>query len=125
MQLAQALYRAGKQNEAAVNLRAALHFNPGNFSAASNLAWILATSPDDQVRNGEEAVRLAKGLLQATKGEDPRALDTYAAALAEAGHFGAAVQHHATNQLFIEMTHLEDPLAGLCQQQRRGEAAQS
>ena len=58
----------------------------------NNLAWILATSPDDAIRNPQEAISLAKQLCDKTKFSEPVSLDTYAAALASAGQFRQAIQ---------------------------------
>ncbi len=57
--------------------------------AANNLAWLLATAPDADLRDGATAVTLAEGVVAA--GADPGALDTLAAAYAEAGRFTEAV----------------------------------
>jgi len=58
---------------------------------ASNLAWVLATSPEAIHRNGHEAVRLAEWACNATAYKSPPLLDTLAAAYAEAGQFDQAV----------------------------------
>jgi len=59
----------------------------------NNLAWILATSRDASIRNGKKAVRLAKSAAtEFAAPKRPGALDTLAAAYAEAGRFGDAVQ---------------------------------
>jgi hypothetical protein len=54
------------------------------------LAWVLATCPDDSLRNGEEAVKLAEQACEATRFFDFAKLDTLAAAYAEAGRFDEA-----------------------------------
>ncbi len=54
---------------------------------AGNLAWVLATSPDDSVRNGAEAIALAQRLGP----DEPTALSSLAAALAESNRFPEAV----------------------------------
>jgi tetratricopeptide (TPR) repeat protein len=59
--------------------------------ALNGLAWLLATHPDATVRNGPEALRLAKQACAATGHGDPGFLDTLAAAYAEAGRFPEAV----------------------------------
>ncbi|MGA2035666.1 MAG: tetratricopeptide repeat protein, partial [Thermoguttaceae bacterium] len=56
------------------------------------VAWTLATSPDDALRNGAQAVTAARDAVQLSGGRDPSVLDTLAAALAEAGQFSEAVQ---------------------------------
>ena len=55
------------------------------------LAWILATSPDDGVRDGLRAVRLAERWLSMPETQrDGRRLDILACAYAEAGRFEEA-----------------------------------
>jgi Flp pilus assembly protein TadD len=57
------------------------------------LAWILATAPDDAVRSGKEAVRLATMIASAEGAKAGAAtLDLLAAACAEAGRFKDALQ---------------------------------
>jgi tetratricopeptide (TPR) repeat protein len=79
---------AGHAAEAVKYYRAALASNPGS-SARNNLAWILATSPDDSLRHGAEAVRLLEPIRD--KGQaTTEVLDTLAAAYAESGDFAQA-----------------------------------
>jgi tetratricopeptide (TPR) repeat protein/thiol-disulfide isomerase/thioredoxin len=61
--------------------------------AANDLAWILATHPNDAVRNGTEAVAIAEELVRVTA-EQPSAnfLGTLAAAYAEAQKFDQAIR---------------------------------
>jgi hypothetical protein len=51
----------------------------------------LATSRDDQVRDGAESVRLAERACGLVGRDDPKPLDTLAAAYATAGRFDDAV----------------------------------
>ncbi len=60
--------------------------------ASNNLAWLLATASDEEVRDGAEAVRLALHACEVTSRKVPRILGTLAAAYAEQGDFDAAVQ---------------------------------
>ena len=90
MQLA-GLYRAaGKIREAIAQSRAALKLQPDQPEVLSNLAWLLATSADDSLRNGKDAVRFAERACQLTKFAQAPMVGTLAAAYAEAGHFDAA-----------------------------------
>jgi len=57
----------------------------------NNYAWLLATSPDAEVRDGETAVKLMEELL-ATERRNPAWVDTLAAAYAEIGNFDKAVE---------------------------------
>lgn len=63
-------------------------------------AWLLATSLDDKVRDGAEAVRLATRGVDITSGRQPVMLNTLAAAFAEAGQSNKAV---ATAEQAIEL----------------------
>jgi Flp pilus assembly protein TadD len=65
--------------------------------AQNDLAWVLATSPQASLRNGNEAVELAQQVEQADRRlygyeyeDNPNRLRTLAAAYAEAGRFGDA-----------------------------------
>lgn len=55
--------------------------------AINNLAWLLATCPDDSLRDGKRAL----ALLQPVMDQSAQMLDTYAAAQAEAGNFVEAL----------------------------------
>jgi hypothetical protein len=55
-------------------------------------AWAFATSPDPRILDPEAAMHYAQIVVQMTKQQDPRALDTLAAALAASGQYGQAVQ---------------------------------
>jgi tetratricopeptide (TPR) repeat protein len=58
----------------------------------TNRAWALATSPIGSVRNGAEAVELARRANQFCGGRQPLVLDVLAAAYAEAGRFPEALE---------------------------------
>lgn len=86
------LLATGHVKEAIVQFREELRLNPGNDRLRSDLAWILATSPDAALRNGKEAVQLAQQAVKGSGGKQPAILDTLAAAYAEAGQFQDAVR---------------------------------
>ena len=89
--LAFALQQLKRHREAAESYAAVLKLSNGQVMAANNLAWILATSPDDSLRNGREAVRIAQQLCDSPAGEkQPIFWMTLGAARAEAGEFPAA-----------------------------------
>ena len=80
----------GQAKKATELYRKALKAVPNFVEAQNNLAWVLATHADAQIRNGKEALRLANSIIQ-KKGEVPSYLDTQAAAYAEVGRFPEAV----------------------------------
>jgi Flp pilus assembly protein TadD len=90
-QLAQLLSRQGSTTEAIAHYREGLRLKPDAPEGLNNLAWILATDPDESKRNGAEAVRLAAQACDRTGWKKPVMLGTLAAAYAEAGRFGEAV----------------------------------
>ncbi len=91
-QLAGVLGRAGRDREAVELLREGMLLQPRGGRTALALAWILATSPDDSVRNGAAAVQLAqRWLTMPGQQRDGRRLDILACAYAEAGRFDDAV----------------------------------
>lgn len=77
---------------AAEHYRVALGWAADDGYIRAQLAWILAACPDDRVRNGAEAVRVAKPLVQMAGPESARAYDVLAAAYAEVGDFDKALQ---------------------------------
>jgi Flp pilus assembly protein TadD len=73
---------------------AALGLDPKNAVAHNNLAWLLATCPKDEVRDGARAVEEARVACELTGWKESYALGTLAAAYAEAGDFAEAVRLH-------------------------------
>ena len=55
------------------------------------LAWLFSTTPDSELRNGAEAVRLAERACILTKRARPTFIATLAAAYAEAGRFSDGI----------------------------------
>ena len=90
--LAFALGLEGAAAEAAAHYAGAIRIQADFPAALNRLAWIRATSEDPRLRNGPEAVRLAQRACQLTGHREVNALDTLAAAYAEAGRFAEAVQ---------------------------------
>ncbi|MCE9605690.1 MAG: tetratricopeptide repeat protein [Planctomycetia bacterium] len=81
---------AGKQADAIADYEAALKIEPKDTGILNNLAWVLATSPDDKLRNGKRAIELADKACQLTNHKIVHILSTLAAAYAEEGNFTAA-----------------------------------
>jgi Flp pilus assembly protein TadD len=91
VQLALALAQQGRTKDAIAEYRTILSSNPDLPDALNNLAWILATSPHSEFRNGPEAVQLASRACALTHDSQPLMIGTLAAACAEAGRFDDAV----------------------------------
>jgi tetratricopeptide (TPR) repeat protein len=89
--LGMTLRQSGRTREAVAQYREALRLNPNLAGALNNLAWVLATSPDGELRNGAEAVGLAERACELTHYGQPLFVGTLAAAYAEAGRFPEAV----------------------------------
>lgn len=107
-----ALAALGRTTEAIEYYRAALRQNPGEFEALNNLAWVLATHPSAQVRNGSEAVELAQRACSPGCPDPVSALDTLAAAYAEAGRFGDATNAIANAIVLAETSGRTNALPG-------------
>jgi tetratricopeptide (TPR) repeat protein len=85
------LLRKGREKEAIAHYQAVLELQPRNFGVQNNLAWVLATSPRESVRNGAKAVELAEQADQISGRNNPPIISTLAAAYAEAGRFPEAI----------------------------------
>lgn len=90
-QLAALLVAARQDERAAKHYRIALQSGTEQSDGLNNFAWLLATSWDDRVRNGAEAVKLADRACALTGQRMPVFIGTLAAAYAEAGRFEDAV----------------------------------
>ena len=90
--LANGLQATGSIVEAIDHLRRAMEIEPDSPYAANNLAWILATHPDGEFRNGNEAVALARRICEKSKFSNASTVATLAAALAESEQFEDAAK---------------------------------
>ena len=91
----------GRAREALTHYHEALAIDPDDVEALNNRAWLLATSSEPAVRDGREAVELAKRADSLTRGASPVVGATLAAAYAEAGRFQDAIK---TGQRALELT---------------------
>src|SRR6266480_2984652 len=94
--LAIALDEEGQSVEAIKHYEKALQISPQSVSALNNLAWLLATGSNASLRNGARAIQLARQADQLSGGTNALVLRTFAAAYAEAGQFGKAIESART-----------------------------
>jgi tetratricopeptide (TPR) repeat protein len=82
----------GRFEQALSDCTEALRIDSKNEAALDNLAWLRASCPLASMRNGHEAVKLAREACEQSKWTRSDSVDTLAAALAEAGEFEEAVR---------------------------------
>jgi tetratricopeptide (TPR) repeat protein len=83
--------RQGRVSEAMTDYQKVLEMQPDFVLALNNLAWVLATAPQVSLRNGSQAITLARRADQLSGGKNANVLSTLAAAYAEAGRFPEAI----------------------------------
>ena len=81
-----------KYSEAINGYEFILSMEPEHTRAMAALAWLLSVAPDENLRNPERAIRLAKVACNQTQNKVPETLDTLAAAYAAKGEFSLAVE---------------------------------
>ena len=107
----------GQDQQAVDHWREALRWQPDQVPVLVQAAWVLATSSEAAVRNGDEALELARQALRLSGQESAGLLDVLAAAYAETGRFSEAV---ATAERALAMVpSAEKPLADVLQDRLR------
>ncbi|MFZ5831219.1 MAG: tetratricopeptide repeat protein [Planctomycetota bacterium] len=86
------LLNIGKHKEAIADYEQAITLRPDDSGILNNLAWVLATSPYDELRDGKRAVALATKACEETDFKEAHILSTLGAAYAEAGDFDKAIE---------------------------------
>jgi tetratricopeptide (TPR) repeat protein len=81
----------GKYEESITHFSEAIRLKADWASPMNNLAFLLATHPDRDIRDVDKAVSLAEQAADLTNHENVEVLDTLAAAYASAGQFDKAV----------------------------------
>jgi serine/threonine-protein kinase len=100
--LGQILQQQGRYAEAEQAYLGAIHAQPAWVPACDSLARLLATCPDEKIRDGKRAIKYARTACERTRWEDLCCADSLAAAYAEAGQFDEAVRYQTRA--------LEDPI---------------
>jgi tetratricopeptide (TPR) repeat protein len=89
---ADTLLSIGKHAEAIADFEILLKQEPEDDGILNNFAWVLATSPDDKLRDGARAIKLATKACEVTEYKKAHILSTLAAAYAETGDFETAAK---------------------------------
>jgi tetratricopeptide (TPR) repeat protein len=103
--LAATYERQGRIREAIEEYRDALRACDDYEGTLNNLAWLLATTPEDSLRNGPESVRLAERACRLTHNDTTVYIGTLGAAYAESGRFAEAV---VTSQKAVDCARLRN-----------------
>jgi Flp pilus assembly protein TadD len=85
--LAEAYAARGDLREAARNFKRALELVPDDVFMLNQASWLLATAPDDDVRDGKAALEMAERAVTLTRRADPTSLDSLGVAYAELDRF--------------------------------------
>jgi tetratricopeptide (TPR) repeat protein len=103
--LGEAYAGQGNLTLAMKHFMSALDALPDNPSMLNRVAWLFATSPQDDIRNGPKAVELAERAVRLTGRKDVIALDTLASAYAEVERFADAI---AAMREALMLAHAQD-----------------
>ncbi|HEY2826434.1 MAG TPA: tetratricopeptide repeat protein [Pirellulales bacterium] len=87
---ADAYLNIGDHAKAVTDYEAALKLKPDEPGVLNNLAWVLATSTDDGVRNGKRSIELGTQAAKLGDYKQAHILSTLAAGYAETGDFDKA-----------------------------------
>ncbi len=87
-----ALVATGRPGEAVPHYSEAARLKPDWPTPLASLAWTLAVSPDETVRDAERAITAGEKAAELTRFRQPAVLDALAAAYASAGRFDDAVR---------------------------------
>ena len=90
--LGKALVLKGRTADGLDQWQQALRSQPDNLQVLNDMAWVLATSRDDHLRNDNQALALAQHAVELTSEQEPAILGTLAVAYADMGQFDKAIE---------------------------------
>jgi len=85
-----ALLNSGRRADAVSDYERALKLQAHDVGLLNNFAWVLATAPEEKLRDGHRALALATDACRQTEYKQDYILSTLAAAYAETGDFESA-----------------------------------
>lgn len=118
--LAEAEFVNGNFLTAAQLLDRSIEMNPGKRRPKELMAWLLATSPFEENRDGDQGRKIMEPLVTMVGDRSPATLEIYAACYAESGDFENAIKHQ---QNAIELIRAGKALESYSQQQNDGMAS--
>jgi tetratricopeptide (TPR) repeat protein len=92
---ADALLNLGRRGDALAEYEKAYKLQPHDYGILNNFAWVLATAPEDKLRDGRRALDMATEACKLTDYKADYILSTLAAACAETGDFASARKYAA------------------------------
>lgn len=87
---ADAYLNLGEHADAIRDYKRGLELDPDDSGILNNYSWVLATSPDDELRDGKLSIELAIKACELTDYEQAHILSTLASGYAETGDFETA-----------------------------------
>ncbi|MAE61931.1 MAG: hypothetical protein CMJ49_11315 [Planctomycetaceae bacterium] len=90
--LGRTLRELGRYDQVVYHFQRAAQLDSKSVEIQNDLAWILATHPDANIRNVPQAIQYAQHATRLTNFNDPGILDTLAAAYASGGRFDRAIE---------------------------------
>ncbi|MCO6454073.1 MAG: tetratricopeptide repeat protein [Pirellulaceae bacterium] len=82
----------GQHAEAIADYKVAHAAQPEHSGILNNYAWVLATSPKDELRDAKRSIELATKACEVTEYKEAHILSTLAAGYAESGDFETAIK---------------------------------
>jgi tetratricopeptide (TPR) repeat protein len=110
---ASTFYAATQYDKATTDYAEVVRRFPNEPQPANDLAWLLATVPKDEVRDGKRAIELAEQACKLTEYKNGAFLDTLAACYAESGDFDKALhwQQEAAKNVAEEPEEVQKQIA--------------
>ncbi len=115
--LAEAEFANGNFSTAADMLGVSIELNPTKRRPKELMAWLLATSPFEETRNGQQGKKMMEPLMLMSGDRSASTLEIYAACFAESRDFTAAIEYQ---EKAIELVRSKKTIDSYSQQQKHG-----